>query len=61
MLNLTRRVGESIVVNDVEFTVKKISPSRVVIGVDAPDGVRVLRGELAAQDVPPPASDKDPQ
>ena len=47
MLVLSRKVGEEIVVGDnVRITVTKVSGNRVTLGVDAPDHVRILRGEL---------------
>lgn len=56
MLNVTRRVAESILAGDVEIHVKKITPTRVILGVVAPKGTRILRGELAAKDGDSPAS-----
>ena len=47
MLVLSRKVGQEIVIGDnVRVTVTKVSGSRVTLGVDAPDHVRILRGEL---------------
>ncbi len=48
MLVLSRKIGQEIVVGDsVRITVTKVSGNRVTLGVDAPDHVRILRGELA--------------
>ena len=48
MLVLSRKIGQEIVVGDsVRITVTKVSSNRVTLGVDAPDHVRILRGELA--------------
>ncbi len=48
MLILTRKIGQEIVVGEsVRITVTKVSGNRVTLGVDAPDHVRILRGELA--------------
>jgi len=50
MLVLTRGPGEEIVITTGEgpITVKvvKISPTRVKLGIEAPEGMLVLRGEL---------------
>ena len=48
MLVLSRKTGQEIVVGDsVRITITKVSGNRVTLGVDAPDHVRILRGELA--------------
>ena len=48
MLVLSRKVGQEIIVGDsVRITITKVSGNRVTLGVDAPDHVRILRGELA--------------
>ena len=47
MLVLSRKVGQEIVVGDsVRITITKVSGNRVTLGVEAPDDVRILRGEL---------------
>ncbi len=47
MLILTRRVGETLVIqNDIEVTVLGIKGSQVRIGIKAPDAVAILRSEL---------------
>ncbi len=47
MLVLSRKVGQEIVIGDnVRITVTKVSGNRVTLGVQAPDHVRILRGEL---------------
>jgi carbon storage regulator len=47
MLVLSRKVGETISIgDDVTISVVKLSGNRVRIGIDAPDDVEVLRGEL---------------
>lgn len=49
MLVLSRKVGEKIVIDDkVTIIVNRISGGRVSIGIEAPQGVRVVRSELAA-------------
>jgi carbon storage regulator len=47
MLVLTRRPGQSIVVGDnIELVVVRIEGDRVVLGIEAPREVRVVRSEL---------------
>lgn len=47
MLVLSRKVGQEIVIGDnVRITITKISGNRVTLGIEAPDHVRILRGEL---------------
>ena len=47
MLVLSRKIGQEIIVGDnVRITVTKVSGNRVTLGVEAPDHVRILRGEL---------------
>jgi carbon storage regulator len=47
MLVLTRRPGQSIIVGEgTELVVVRIEGDRVVLGIDAPREVRVVRAEL---------------
>jgi carbon storage regulator len=47
MLVLTRRAGQSIRIGDgVEVTVVRVEGDRVVLGIEAPREVRVVRSEL---------------
>jgi carbon storage regulator CsrA len=47
MLILSRKVGESIAIgNDVTIVVNRIAGNRVALGIQAPNNVRVVRGEL---------------
>lgn len=47
MLVLTRKAGEEIQIGqDVKVVVRRISGNRVILAIDAPQGVRILRGEL---------------
>jgi carbon storage regulator len=47
MLVLTRRVGESIVIDkDIRVTVVALGNGRVKIGIDAPPGVSIDRSEI---------------
>lgn len=50
MLVLSRKVGERIVIgDDVEVTVVRLGPSRVRLGIVAPEGKRIIRSELLDQ------------
>lgn len=47
MLVLSRKVGQEILIGDnVRITITKVSGNRVTLGVDAPEHIRILRGEL---------------
>jgi carbon storage regulator len=47
MLVLSRKSGESIVINgDVKLTIVKVSGNRVRLGIEAPSDVTVTRSEL---------------
>ncbi len=48
MLVIKRKVDEAIFIGgaDIKITVTEISKDRVKIGVDAPDDVKIYRGEL---------------
>lgn len=52
MLVITRKVGDKIMIgHDIEITLVSImSPHEVRIGVEAPSGVKILRGELLESD-----------
>ncbi|MCA9270511.1 MAG: carbon storage regulator [Planctomycetales bacterium] len=58
MLVLSRKLGERIRVGDnVELVVLKLKGSQVVLGVDAPREVKVVRSEIAQRDDQRPAAD----
>ena len=47
MLVLSRREGETLVIGgDVVITIRQARGNRVQVGIEAPDDVRVWRGEL---------------
>lgn len=47
MLVLSRKVGQEIVIGDnVRITITKVSGNRVTLGIEAPQDLRILRGEL---------------
>ena len=51
MLVLTRRSGETILIgDDIEITILAVDGSQVRVGVDAPEDVKILRGELLDDD-----------
>lgn len=53
MLVLSRKVGERVLVGDkVAITVVRIGPNAVRFGVEAPEGVKILREELLTKETP---------
>ena len=51
MLILTRRPGETILIgDDIEVTVMRISGNQVRIGIEAPEDVHIVRGELVEEE-----------
>ena len=47
MLVLSRKIGEQLRIgDDITVTVLKICGGRIRLGIDAPEGVRIMRGEL---------------
>jgi carbon storage regulator len=53
MLALSRKNGEAIVLDqNVRIVVVKVSGSKVILGVEAPDHIKVLREELVEEDEP---------
>ncbi len=50
MLVLTRKSGESVVIDgNIKLTVVQIAPGRVKIGIEAPSHVTIDRSEVAAR------------
>ena len=49
MLVLSRRTGETIVADDIKFTVLEIKGDKVRIGIEAPREKAVHRGEVWAE------------
>lgn len=48
MLVLSRKVGERLVIgDDIVLIVNKIAGNRVTLAIEAPNEVRIVRGELA--------------
>ncbi|MGV3607657.1 MAG: carbon storage regulator [Planctomycetaceae bacterium] len=57
MLVLSRKVGEKLVINNnITLVVSRISGNRVTLALEAPQDVRVMRGELEAPSVQTPAA-----
>lgn len=47
MLILSRKVGESLIINEtIEIKVIEVSGDKIKLGIDAPSDVKVLRSEL---------------
>ena len=47
MLVLSRKVGQKIVIGDnITLIVSKVAGNRVTLGIEAPDDVHIMRGEL---------------
>lgn len=51
MLVLSRKVGEHLVIGDnIRVVIHRVAGNRVTIGIEAPNDVRIIRGELQAHD-----------
>ncbi|HTN75110.1 MAG TPA: carbon storage regulator [Pirellulaceae bacterium] len=51
MLVLSRKVGEQLVIGDnIRVVVHRVAGNRVTIGIEAPNDVRIIRGELQLHD-----------
>ncbi len=54
MLVLSRKAGEKVVIGDgIILVVKRIHGQRVTFGIEAPESVRIVRGELPRFDDAP--------
>ena len=54
MLVLSRKIGEKVVIGDgIVVVVKRILGQRVTFGIEAPETVRIVRGELPRFDSAP--------
>jgi carbon storage regulator len=57
MLVLSRKIGEKVVIGDgIVLVVKRILGQRVTFGIEAPQDVRIVRGELPRFDAAPTES-----
>jgi len=61
MLVLSRKLSQQIMIgSDVKITIVKIERNQVRIGIEAPDEVAILRGELIDNFTTPEADDVQP-
>ncbi len=62
MLVLSRKVGEKIQIGEnVVLVINRISGNRVSIGIEAPDDMRIVRGELDDFSIAADTVNDDPQ
>lgn len=60
MLVLTRKTGEQIRIgNDIVVTILEVVGNKVRVGIDAPDNISILRGELIRNTTPEELSIED--
>ena len=51
MLILTRRIGESLNIGDeIEISIVKVKGNQIVLGIEAPREISVIRSELLGED-----------
>lgn len=61
MLVLTRKIGESLVIDgDITIKVSVIQGNRVKLCIDAPRSHRVVRAEIQTEDAPAPVVSRAP-
>lgn len=61
MLVLSRKLSQQIMIgSDVKITIVKIERNQVRIGIEAPDEIAILRGELIDNFTTPGADDGQP-
>ncbi len=61
MLVLSRKVGERLVIGgNITVVISRVAGNRVTIGIEAPDDVRIVRGELQPQRETLTGSGSDP-
>lgn len=61
MLVLSRKAGERIMVGDnIAVVISRISGNRVTIGIEAPSGVKIVRGELEPLDIEKTPAPREP-
>ena len=49
MLVLSRKIGERLVIGgNITVVVNRVAGNRVTLGIEAPDTIRIVRGELEA-------------
>ena len=60
MLVLSGKIGEKLVINgNITVVISRVAGNRVTLGVEAPDHVRIVRGELKPKDERKPEGGKD--
>ena len=53
MLVLSRKIGEKLIIGDnITVVVSRVAGNRVMLGIEAPHDVRIIRGELKALSEP---------
>lgn len=51
MLVLSRKEKETLIIGDnITVTVNRVAGRRVTLGIQAPDDIKIVRGEIAEQD-----------
>lgn len=61
MLVLTRKIGESLVIDgDITIKVSQIQGNRVKLCIDAPRSHRVVRSEIQTEEAPAPMVSRTP-
>ena len=54
MLVLSRKIGEKLVIGgNITVVVTRVAGNRVTLGIEAPNDIRVVRGELQPQEEAP--------
>lgn len=57
MLVLSRKIGEKLVIGDnITVVVSRVAGNRVMLAIDAPHDVRIIRGELKSFSEPNPVT-----
>ena len=53
MLVLSSRSGEEILAGSIRFKVLRVHGNQAKLGIEAPDSVRILRGDVVDENTPP--------
>jgi carbon storage regulator len=62
MLVLSRKVGERVIIGEgIVVVVKRVSGQRVTFGIEAPNEIKIIRGELELFEKPQPMSPFAPE
>lgn len=46
MLVLTRKASEKLMLNNITITIVRVKGNRVLVGIEAPKEVKIVRGEV---------------